>query len=91
MSFVVTANKTSTEITSRQLVELLLGHSTQNLGKAQMKSPELAEALTTMLEDRNVLRTLTPRELVTIAIDVGYYYNTFLRKNNVEIEEEDAI
>ena len=38
-----------------------------------------------------MLRTISMRELVTVAIDTGYYLNTFLRKNNVQLEEDNAI
>jgi|14_taG_2_1085336.scaffolds.fasta_scaffold01357_8 hypothetical protein len=88
MNFRVKAKGQVTQLTIEQVTQLLIEQALKSKGKSATVGPHMAETLTTLLEDQNVLRTLSPRELATICIDVGYHLNTFLRKNDVEIEEQ---
>ena len=90
MNFRIETNSGVVNITPSQLAEMLVKESSKPNRPWADVSPKLADELTRMLEDNNLLRTISLRELVTIAIDTGYYLNTFLRKNTVEVEKQDA-
>jgi len=91
MNFRVETTSETVTLTARQLVEMLVIQSAKPNRPWASASPKLADELTRLLESRGMLRTISMRELVTVAIDTGYYLNTFLRKNNVQLEEDNAI
>lgn len=90
MLFRIQTSDHAVKITAEQLAQLLVQQSIKPTRPWASASPILADELTRMLEDQNVLRSMNLRELTTIAIDVGYYLNTFLRKNDVQLEEQDV-
>ena len=86
--FKVSTKEGVVNLNEEQLVELLLAQALKSERANASATPQLADALTKLLETQSLLRTMSLRELVTIAIDTGYYLNIFFRKNDVEIEEE---
>jgi hypothetical protein len=74
----------------RSLVEALVAKSISSKAADKTKTavPILAEAMAERLESQGLLRDSTPRQLLALGIGVGYYLNTFFRKNEVEIQEQ---
>jgi len=79
-----------TQITPRQLVEMLVARSIDPkvADRTNKSVPVLAEAMVERLESQNLLGESTPKQLLALGIGVGYYLNTFFRKNDVEIQEQ---
>jgi hypothetical protein len=93
--FRVLTNGKITVLTPRQLAEILVAKSISpdpDAKKMQAAQVPLAQSIAQQLEDRGLLRESNPLRLLAVGIGVGYYLNTFLRKNEVEIQEqtEDA-
>ena len=78
------------QLTPRQLVEILVARSIDPkvADRTQNSVPVLAEAMAKRLEAQNLLGDSTPKQLLALGIGVGYYLNTFFRKNEVEIQEQ---
>ena len=91
MNFRVVTPQQTVTLTPEQLVELLVAKAVKRENKYSQSSAAVAAALVQKLEDHRRLGTLAPTELATIAIDVGYYLNTFFRSNEVEIENNNAV
>tara|TARA_Y100000034_G_scaffold106679_1_gene135564 strand:- start:435 stop:767 length:333 start_codon:yes stop_codon:yes gene_type:complete len=91
--FRVSTNNQTVDLSAKQLAEMLVAKSIgPTAHKPQVASPLLAEAMAKQMEDRGLLREATPMTLLALGIGVGYYLNTFFRKNEVEIQEQvDAI
>ncbi len=78
-------------LTPNQLTELLMEKSRLNAGKSSVLGPILADALGSYMETTGLLRTSSPRHLLALGIGMGFYLNTFLKKNVVTLEETDAV
>jgi hypothetical protein len=77
-------------LTAKQLAQALVAKSIdpKNSERTQLTVPALAEAMAEQLESQGLLRDTTPRALLALGIGVGYYLNTFFRKNKVTIQEQ---
>lgn len=90
---ILTSGK-NVQLTPRQLVDMLVARSIDPkvADRTQQTVPVLAEAMAESMESQGLLRDSTPRAILALGIGVGYYLNTFFRKNEVEIQEQlDAI
>lgn len=92
--FRILTNGKNVQLTPRQLVDMLVARSIDPkvADRTQQTVPVLAEAMAESMESQGLLRDSTPRAILALGIGVGYYLNTFFRKNEVEIQEQlDAI
>lgn len=88
--FRIHTNGKTVQMTPRQLVEALVARSINPkvADRTQQTVPVLAEAMAERMEAQGILRDSSPRALLALGIGVGYYLNTFFRKNEVEIQEQ---
>ena len=92
--FRILTNGKKVQLSPHQLVEMLVARSIDPkvADRTQQTVPILAEAMAKSMESQGLLRDSTPRAILALGIGVGYYLNTFFRKNEVEIQEQlDAI
>lgn len=76
-------------MTAQQLANMLVAKSiSPKAKKPQEAVVPLAYAMAQSLEDKGLLKESSPVKLLALGIGVGYYLNTFFRKNEVEIEEQ---
>lgn len=88
--FRIISNGKNIDLSPRQLIEMLVARSIDPKvsDRTTQSIPVLAEAMVQRLESQGLIGDSTPRQLVALGIGVGYYLNTFLRKNEVEIQEQ---
>ena len=88
--FRVKTGEKTLQLTPRQIVEALIARSISPSVSNRTKKtiPILAEAMAEQLESQGLLRDTSPRSLLALGIGVGYYLNTFFKKNEVEIQEQ---
>ena len=88
--FRIKAEGKTIDLSPRQLVEMLVARSIDPkvADRTTQSVPVLAESLVQRLESQGLLGDSTPRQLLALGIGVGYYLNTFFRKNEVEIQEK---
>tara|TARA_Y100001938_G_C8026782_1_gene398463 strand:+ start:726 stop:1058 length:333 start_codon:yes stop_codon:yes gene_type:complete len=87
--FKVDTNGQSVILSARQVAEMLIAKSIgPTAQKPQTAIPPLADALAKQMEEQGLLRETTPMSLLVLGIGVGYYLNTFFRKNKIKIQEQ---
>lgn len=94
--FKVTASGQTVLLSAKQLADTLVAKTISSSVPHKTKASIDAITITMVekLEAQGLLKESTPTSILSLGISVGYYLNTFLRKNNVELEEEsneDAI
>ena len=87
--FKVLSKSGSVVLSARQVADMLVAKSIDpKAKKSQEAAVPLASALAQELEDKGLMKETSPIKLLALGIGVGYYLNTFFRKNEVEIEEQ---
>lgn len=88
--FRIHTNGKTVKLSSLQLAEALVARSINPKvsDRTQQTIPSLAEAMAKSMEAQGLLGDSTPRQLLALGIGVGYYLNTFFRKNEVKIQEQ---
>ena len=88
--FEIQANNQKITISVKQLAELLIAKSIdEKSDKVNDTIPVLADALAKIMQQQNLLHTSTPLSIMSLGISIGYYLNTFFRKNKVTIQKND--
>jgi hypothetical protein len=77
-------------LSPKQLVEMLVARSIDSKQdpKVLASIPLVADALASNLEAQSLFKDTTPKSLLALGVSVGYYLNTFFRKNQIELTEE---
>lgn len=88
--FRVNSKGQSVVMTARQLADLLIARSiSPTARKTQEALVPLAHAIASQLEEKGLMKETSPIKLLSLGIGVGYYLNTFFRKNEVKVETEE--
>lgn len=89
MKFQVKTNSGKLDLTSHQLLEILLGEVIKKIRESEFA--EIALTFSDHLQTEGNLGEITPNQLITSSFALGFYYNTFLKKNEVKVEEGEDI
>ena len=90
MIFKISTAEGVVSLTAKQVADTLMQKTFSDANtKVEKSSAAIAEELLRSLERKELLRTMSPRQTAALGITIGYYLNTLLRKNEVEIEEQE--
>lgn len=89
--FKVTTSGQTVLMSAKQLADALVAKTISSSvpHKTKASIDALTVSMANKLESQGLLKESTPMSILALGISVGYYLNTFLRKNNVELEEQN--